>query len=346
MNSSEDIQPNEQKGLLAAVQELKSQHYIGTQEAYYAVKRYSAVEDVPLWLAGLINDGLKDWKIGYHATPGRLLGIGEIIRFVAGVLRMHGTLDEHSYTSLESGRPSLGTLALLTQPEEESELVNMMWPFGDINKDSSKRLRRTAYDGQAVKIYRNLFSKARNRGVQTDPDLIDILKEELRGDLNSTPVVFLTSRKTVLGESVEEITYPFLGDRVASRIGEHPFEKSFLPQCYSHRRDEIFDEINCTSINLGKVVERLKNDCLDHSLEYRRSALAQFLGDVVVRDYDDAVKCAEHMISSEMSEATDMKERGYDAETINDALRNAQAYRFIRHVLGSEKNFAKKFLGQ
>jgi len=99
-----------------------------------------------------------------------------------------------------------------------------------------------------------------------------------------------------------------------------------------------------SKISLPNIVDRILKDKVDLRLEYRRQILCKYLIDSKIDSYEDAVRIADHRIAIRKDTIEKFEKGQMPDHIMNDAKKLFTEAKFIRHIVGSEKNFIKKYL--
>lgn len=309
--------------LLEIVQEIKEEYYVGTLEAFEAVKARSRVYDNPRVLSGYINDRLSS-RATYTATPERLAGIIDLLEEAQD---LHGPWTDIGW----SGFPAKIT-DFVGYANAPCELRYLVLGF---RKDLG-----AAFPEKAERALVSLFVEANRRDIRDDDtfkswlvaDICDFLR--LHGPIQSA-------------DDEEDICENFLPvNEIYPILDARP---SFHPETLKDIEMVGLRHVNDKYLTLDKRIRRLQYDRLDHRFENRRNILATYLRQVCQGregiSYEKIVEEQDKKILTRRGHiALFEKECGRTStitmrtkELLDEAI-------FVRHLLGSEKNFAIKFL--
>jgi len=313
----EDKKREKLEELLRAVQDTKSEFYVGTQEAYRAVKRISSeIYENPGKTAVGINHALKQrfTRPSYEATPERIYGTSEVLSDALDTDELYR--DEPDNTSF-----------LFTFDHQET--LENVGNLSEIKMRSDFRMQPS----DLSRIMTPYFIRANKRGVSNNADfgkvVVDYLREGLRDYSDNIDPMSIPDYL--------EWTTRFLNILHRTDWNEELSKETFNRILTRHRGGILVNELS-----LSNIVDRLINDRYNHRLEYRRQVLSRWLEGR--ESYEEAVKTAEFMIESKRERCRIFEVLNIPQEIIEGVKKSIQLARYIRHVLESEKNFVKRYL--
>ena len=100
-----------------------------------------------------------------------------------------------------------------------------------------------------------------------------------------------------------------------------------------------------TGLLTSKIVDRIIHDRYDHKLEYRRQVLCGWLmGFEGIESYEEVVEIMDRNIKSNNVRYKKLEDLNAPETILENSRRMAQSNKFIRQLLGSEKNFIQRYL--
>jgi len=336
-------------GMLRAIQDKKSEYgeHVGTAEVFRYLKEVGEVYERPNKITRIINNKLKNSgldSITYEATPERIFGLQECLN----------KAEDFDPEALFNGKdpgfyfyqnfPSLQFLHILN--------IDNHWESGNKMPSHNKK----TLEENALAIY-DLFRFVNKKGVNNNGDfgvgLIDYIREKYE-DIES--------------QIREDLSFKCLAyiENLIKNLSIVNFEEEMDPQNLIERQRKNIEERGFLDIQTDYLVERLIRDQVDHRLRERRMVLCKWLTDNEVESYEDAISKCEEAISSneewsdlfeglpnvieEMKENPEIDKetkemiKRLEEGTIGRRDRYLKSLRFIRHVIGSDKNFINKYL--
>ncbi|MDP3026434.1 MAG: hypothetical protein Q8N63_01910 [Nanoarchaeota archaeon] len=353
----------ELEGMLKAVQDLKSETYIGyigTGDAFGYLKQLRGVYERPKEIAELINRKMQDSglaQITYKATPERLVGIEK--NFNGSSFSIDGIPN---FAELMAGK---NPLEYLTSNFENLGFLYVIEVIDDeplMLKEASKSKEEKCAEKVAETLY-PIFKYMNERQVADDMEFggefLGFLEEEysrIKGKIK---------RKMAFScdEYVENLK------RELSIINwEEQMSKGSLIESEKTSKNKL----ERLDLDITGIVGRLLRDRVDHRLEYRRMVLCKWLNDNGIEGYEDAIlKCEEEtrenrVIGTQLRDATSnlgkaisklddekkdtfRKAGGRDIEEkLNNNVKyldnHKEALKFIRFLLNADKNFVERYL--
>ncbi len=297
------------EGMLRAVKDLKGEHYIGTQTAHNSVKAVQRVYSRPVEIADKINEELGLNSTHYQATPERLAALARNINEIS--------IDEQASAPKEDDPPLAlykstagDLLSLATYPGIPAYL------FGQLPVKE---------EGDVYNALKQLFIDANTSGVKTNRELGEFIVPYLSRMIENRHKPKEKGRVTIVNPTLTKIDW----EEASSREKLREYER-------------VYSSI-AAELDTDEIVERLKRDGLDHRLEYRRQVLAPFLRSYSGTPYTTIIKELKDRIEKSESrlERPSIKDSTYVRESEERSLTTKK---FLRHLLGSDRNFAERFL--
>lgn len=339
-------------GWLRAIQDKKSEYgeHVGTKEIFTYLKEVEEVYERPDKITKIINNKLKNSGLGpitYEATPERIFGLQECLNKGGDIPEPEDVFNEidpgfYFYQNF----PSLRFLHTLN--------IDNRWNGSDEGpKNNKKTLEENAlaiYD-----IFKYINEKGVNNNSEFGTELINYIREKYE-DIEPQIRENLSFKCSAYVENL------------IRNLSIVNFEEEMNPQNLIERQRKNLETRTCLDISTEHIVERLIRDQVDHRLCERRMVLCKWLIDNHAESYEDAVsKCEDSIFlnksrrdmfrdipeviekmkeNSEINNNPETEELGKLLEegTLGRYNRYLKSLRFIRQVIGSEKNFINKYL--
>jgi hypothetical protein len=314
------------EGMLKAIQELKSEYYIGSEEAYSYLKNLQQTYELPQKVSDMTNNQLTKTfggNLTYLATPERIVGLENAISAVS--LK---TVFEEIF--LKENRTDLLRKSLRNPPQkylnqfspvflscrDENENYYGLIHYSEDIEKNPELLKKT------IEAFKPYFIKANTEGINLDDDFGDIVLSVLKKEYEN------------IRDNIDvNKTFPncdiFISDltKNLSNINwKKELSKENLRIYEAHRKKS---EIYCFSCQ--DIVRRMRKDRVDHRLEYRRAVLCEWLSEHDIKTYENAIKYSNYMLTVLNSQ-----------KNVSEELK--ECCKFIRHLVGADKNFIKRYL--
>lgn len=306
------------EGLLKAMQDIKTDYYVGTQEAYRAVKKISSeIYENPERTAIMINHALKQKFVNpsYEATPERVYGTFDVLN--DAILYA----DEPHYDEPDE------TTLLLT-----NDYYEMMENIRDLNtfdKDNPFKMQPSDLSRIFTPYFVSANEKRMDNNEEFGEGVIDCLGENFYEYSDNVNPRFARD-------------YISWVSRFLTYLGSVNWEGELSKESFNRRLNRHRGIILNEDLDLERIVDRLVNDRYDHRLEYRRQVLCYWLEDW--DDYEEVVKTTEYMIKSRVARYKKLESLNAPLFIIEKERKMIQSAKFVRHLLGSERNFVKRYL--
>ncbi|MEK6914873.1 MAG: hypothetical protein AABW83_04445 [Nanoarchaeota archaeon] len=300
------------EGKLRAIQELKSEKYVGTQEAFNYIERISAFYDNPGIISEEINRELaKNGDIIYPATPQIILGLGDFLEKI---------VNEYN---IEIDDPYL---------ENDYDVENSPIFEYDYLICGGQRLYKSQED--------------RNPG-ELSKYLIEIFKE-----VQSTETSNQGFGVYVLYYSLEkfgsrEDKMKSLLNKALSADWDYIFSLENFRNIQKKLKNSIFSE----EIRISDRIKRMKRDQVDHRLENRREILTDFIGDFIAykeEGKDISYDFLREFAKATLEESKRRYKRFIDLKVSPNMIRDEEDImekrNFILTTLAPERNFVNRYL--
>jgi hypothetical protein len=311
------------KRKLEVIQDLKSRYYIGTQEAWDYLNAVDAVYSLPVEISDKINHEVNPTK--YPATPQRVCGL-------------LGTISEICYNALNA------SIDKQNSPDE----IDSNWLPGPIFSEQYKNLEIIGdqsgwafrlNDKKVIRVLVPFFKDAQSRGITSNREFGGLFIDKLKQGYN------LIDSK-IIEEDLRAISGFYL-DEIVKNLSlidwEQKLSKENLRKIESDKL--FFEEQWC--LNCESIIRRILLDQVDHRLEYRREVLCKWLTDNNIEDYQEALDKVQLSIKHRQDNIEQFKELSSIHPSIwlaGEAEERLKHAVFIRHLLGSDKNFIERYL--
>tara|TARA_Y100000034_G_scaffold134836_1_gene204467 strand:- start:813 stop:1751 length:939 start_codon:yes stop_codon:yes gene_type:complete len=303
------------EGMLREVQRIKSENYVGTKEAYGVLKQISDAESNPIKTANRINSFV--WRVphySYPATPERVIGSIDIL-FDAD-RNAQSLVDKFFTEGLDPNSDFYHSLMQNIGAGLSSEV-----PFSFKPSDLSRTLI-------------GFFVYANKKGVSSDRDFGESV-------LKGLGYLCKKTEEEIGAESVSEEdkcwTIGFLADVLSQDWEDRLSRKSYLENL-----DRYVGNARLR-LKIPEMVEKLKRDMVDHRMDYRRQTVCYWLEKRGIDNYEEALRMSEESIRSR-AERYEKSKSCSPKFQIGNLRKSLQEAKFIRHVLGQERNFLKRYL--
>jgi|WetSurMetagenome_2_1015567.scaffolds.fasta_scaffold45507_2 hypothetical protein len=352
------------EGMLRAIQELKSEHYIGTKEAYKYLKESEHAYSNPSQIARIINARVSEkYSLTFPATAEAISGLFRMMSYQRDPYE-----DEPSNEIEEESNEKSDNEESLSEDfdeklfDDEPSLLTLMGATGDANGLWGifwipNLVIGTGDPRKKVGYFYPLYERANERGV----DSIEGFKRE---SINLYKEEYEKIREDI--ENFERILdYDALMDAFLYDLERQKWDFSGEDLKKTRKLSKFFSELE---ISIPEIIERMIKDKVDHRLEYRRGVLCEWLTRSDIKSYEDAIKMLEERIkngkqhfkeiigeNARDEEENKFRER-YEWEDGKDFLekwdrygknlftKNQKADIFLRRILAADKNFVIRYL--
>lgn len=299
--------------LLDVVRDVKEEYYVGTQEALEAVRGRMSIYRKPQETADHINSQLPAGNGFYRATPERLAGICKLAQ-CSPITRLHGSEEPSRLCDLFGEGWTLASGAVFG-------------PYSVMGTGAGE-----AGISSAREIFVDLFKRANDEGVKDDEAFKEFIALEFyNGERNKidlqTPEPDATSY------------------RFYERVMSHPTDLIFSRKTFLDGERDSLGRSDRHSLNLRMISDRIHRDQVDHRFEFRRRFITNYLEMTSGQSVEDLTAYEDGVLSISKERLKHFEE-GLSPDCFLNKERSLVRYHaFVRHLLGSEKNFARKFLG-
>jgi len=307
------------EGMLKAVEDIKSQYYVGTCEAAVTVKKISKIYQNPETASELINKTLEDKfdDITYRAAPQRVIGLIDIFRYASLVLERKMVFqNNNNCRRLISDiiNPLCNTFEI-----DENNLYDLRQDFSHIIDESRD-------------ICLPYFKNANFNSVISDSEFkqnsLKYTFQYLDDKVSLSDIS--TANENLINDFYEDLD----GQNWENKLSREYFEKkrgTTIAACFRE-------------LDTGKIIDRLFHDCLDHRFEYRRQIISKWIIDRDHKNYAQILKDVENSISRRVEQYEEQVKQNSPMVILENQQKLIDRALFLRRLLGSEKNFIERFL--
>lgn len=323
---AEEIKP-EFEGMLEAIKDLKQEYYIGTQEAYGFLREVQQIYSAPKKLADLINSELmKQGKVSYLATPERVACLERVIDNIS-----EDIIHENFNESIKDDY----ILYILNPNLYLSGLSPVFIPLSGMDENMNVCSVFHSKPEKTAEIFLPYFKRANEDFCKSDAELsssiIDLLREEYSKVENK-----IDDRKAAF--PCREYFSSLL-----TELSLVDWENALSKESFNEI-ERVYIDFTKSDISTSMMLRRLIRDRVDHKLEYRRAVLCKWISDRKVEDYEQAMDVAEANLKFRKSLLEKMTEQNTPDVVIEKQEEMLKSAKFIRFLLGADKNFVKRYL--
>lgn len=345
----EEKRKKELEGMLKAIQDLKEEYYIGTGDAFEYLKRVRNIYERPKKIAELINERLaKESSITYIASPERVVGLNSCLNrcLASSGIELPSALDyellRHPRIYLSENFPNFKFFGYVDVFDIDVPVIGKMKRHLEkiVKEKGDKYIdgvikELNFFSGKTVdycaQAFFPFFEFANKENVQTNGDfgieVISFIKEayeKIKGKIREDMIDCCSDYVEILTRDLSVIDW----QENLSEEGLKEMERGKLDFNFSF------------NIRLWDMVEKIKRDCIDHKLEYRRMILCLWLENRKVNNYEEAISS----YKSELENFEMLTSRMPEKFAKEMTTRSRVVLEFLRPLLYSEKNFIEKFL--
>ena len=210
--------------------------------------------------------------------------------------------------------------------------------FGTKREKGFESAKVTPY---VLKTLTEIFNRAKNKGVKSDEEmgrsLIDYLSDMILNKSEIPEVKDSTINKA------KEIILPYLYDGT-------DFGKEFSRRRFAKEERGMVGEAYANFLDVQDISERMRREGVEKKTGYQQRILSHFLKTLgeTGMTYKEIVDEQDLFISETEEELRELK--GSKISSFESAIKitkkNLEFYKFMRQILGREKNYVKKLLGE
>jgi len=300
--------------LLRTVNDIKGEHYVGTKDAYCAIKELQACRTNPILTADYINRALKKRfeNLTYIATPERVGGIEHLTREARNCASEPFRFED----------PEAGTEAILECDSKGYRIFSLALDVHGKPKDSARLLYP-------------YFSLANNNRVTNDDTFG-------RNFPYYAVREYVKTRKDIKEEMQESCDKWICGALVYLEVADFATELS--KPAFNCRETENARGIMMSKLSTRDIIERIVNDRIEDRLEYRRQVLCKWLNDCRFQTYEQALDLASQQLEMRKTRFENLALMNAPRNIITSSEISVRTSTFLKQVLESEKNFVNRFL--
>ena len=312
------------KRMLEDIAEIKSQYYVGTGEAFKLIKGIQKMHAQPIEISNLINQEVaKKYSLSYKATPERIVGLEEGLQLCGSEAEFNLELTDEEYSLFRDYKALLlGKVDSLLEDFETSPFM------GDAKK--------------SARGFYPLFLNANKNLLSSDQDFGELVLKYIPFKANRN-----LTEKGNLTVKFDKTTKTYFGAWLISfmiGIQSLDWNKILSGQNLIENERDYKETLISTELSNLDIVQRLIRDKLDHRWEYRRSVACKWLSSAKIKTYDDAILGIEQKIASRVEQNERLKAIHAPNMILDNSNNLVAESRFIRHVLGSDRNFFQRYL--
>lgn len=312
-----------QKQMLENIKEIKSQYYVGTKEAFDVLKNIQKMYSNPVEISGIINAQFsKKYAMTYEATPERIVGLERSLILCDNEAEIGLNADEDQFISFQIYKESI--LGYVNRVLTDTEVHPFM---GKTRK--------------AANAFYPFFANANKKRISGDEEFGEMIFEYIPHKVNQNWIKMVFERKSFYkgkGVFAEWLTAFLAGFKSIE------WERALSKQALRKHEREYKENLFAFDLSTVDIVQRLFRDQLDHRLEYRRAVGCKWLVGNRIEDYGKAIVELEKKIAKRTEKYQHIKEIDAPGTMIKHSENLIKECKFIRHVLGSDRNFFQRYL--
>lgn len=310
---------------LRAIQQLKRDYYIGTQEAKDYLEAVAGVYENPKQSARLINDNLaQSGPVTYLATPERLAGLDELIINLTEKINF----SDEMQVNREDMNEKKGCPDDYLSGEFES------FKFLEVGKKAFTNPKETA------EIFLPIFEYANHRGCSSNEEFKAMVVAFIATEYNKVKNKIDESR--LLMHSRE-----YLG-RLASNLLSCNFDAALSKEVYQEIENGALEDCKHL-LKTVSMVDRITRDQVTYKLEYRRGILNTWLDKKMdrygsIKTWRDAISIVERQMQMRKGRLEHFRKMDMPEDVVEEEEKMIRESEFIRDVLERDKSFVINFL--
>ncbi len=321
--AEQESREKELEGMLRAIQDLKEEYYIGTQDAFEYLKNVQRVYSYPEKIADSINEKITSRELSYPATAARVAGLENTINDAVDEIEF----DIHMSIERDFDVYKVPSIFLYGK----SQILNLLSYENMFIDANEERVDAMSY----------LFADANKLNIQTNPEFGANVVQIIRDSYDATRDEIDTSESYMNSDEFIEK----LAGRLLSRDWDNCLSEINLRKMEKEAARAMF-----FCLSLEDMVNRLVKDKVENNMEYRRAVLCKWIQDYHIEaqeDYSSLVVAADRsIVGSRRRLKEDLIKYPENHFIVMQERKNLQRALFIRHVLGREKSFVISYLKQ
>ena len=314
---------------LRAIQDLKAERYIGTQQAWEYLNEVEALYVNPIKIADAINERLKKElgsdEIYYPATQERVVGL------MAELYSLSDMIDDIEYEHRKKMKISPSDEVEMENNlaqklgfndwkdlENKNPIMNFYTTFSDkktpLIESTSKFLTTIFYKAQEPNIDNNTFGKL-----------------ALENAFKDYPLLFPDKAQTfseLISRIAEENNWDYL------------LSKENLKEIRLERMNRAIG----SNLSLSDRIDKIIRDQIDHRFDIRREIVSDLLTFKEFKSYKEAVDSMQNQLRKWNSRLKIYLKKSAPKIIKESGQKMIRDYKYFLTCLGSEKNFVERYL--
>jgi len=309
---------------LRVIQDLKNEYYIGTLDTLRFLRNAKKIYEKPKEVSNYINRRLIDSGVlnSYPATPERIVGL----------CRMFSEASEEANLSRDETNSLSEFKDFFEMIETRNNIINEIdnTPSWEYFCFSNEFFEKNCPENKEYSLLPYFYEANKNK-INSDEafkkEVINYIKNEEDND-----------GEIYVPEKFNEVYLKNLMDR--------DWKKELSKAKLIDTEKRILKQEKVHSLNGGKILEKIMRDQVDHRIEYRRMILCKWLEDEGIRDYEEAICKIEGTWKKRLAMLKELRSDfiAGSFRTKGELKNSIRESKFIRHLLGSDKNFTEKVL--
>lgn len=323
------------EGKLRAIQELKAERYIGTQEAWEYIKAaeriYTNPQKVRNEIEAFLEERLGRKNIHYTATEERVVGTVGILNALFEKIE-----EKEEKFAGYSGIDFFSEYQEKVQNPFAKARGHMDWEEMVHEKSCLRLVNYGAYGFMTLE----------------DNNMLKGISNKLKGIFYKAQYNSMDDKKFMkillnVAEEDECIIFPEIAKTVISRVvegmAELPLELHLSKESLKKQRDLARDYAS-SKMSFKDRVKRVKRDKVDHRLEIRREIILDCLIYYNYGSYEEALESIRRKIKRGHERREILKESKTPEKIIEFEQESIERNKYLLTCLASERNFIERIL--
>jgi hypothetical protein len=343
MQTQNSRDPERIKRLFESIKEIKRENYIGTSAAWASIREREEFEQNPVVISGAINDHLKKivdsdsrFKITYHATPERIIGIIDMTYVLNNLavdrLKRHNNKKRFYLIRLMRSK--------IPKDQNPETLLCFSISFnataslsGDVTAEEMQLKEESARTTHP--IFTPMLLKQAERNATMVKHLGDIFKNAQEKNIRSNSKFMLFASLMIFNKlPLDENEAQICSKLIRSIMPDEISDESLKQSRYMHERFLIEK-----GFDIDSKINQIFRDGVDHRLEIRREVVSDFVSQLQantgIKKYEQILRRAKNYYINSTINFFE------DSETSAIAHRNIS---FILHLVRTEKHFINRYI--
>ena len=253
------------EGKLWAVKEIKSENYVGTQEAYAVIEDHARLHERPVLVADKVNRMLgASSRICYRATPARVYGLYDVLHFM--FMEGRNYFDENNRDFVLS--------------EDYGAFFKDSFGYDFAENGRSVYFHRNSVDAVAEYLH-EYFIEANERKILGDYQFKEVVTS-LVDDQFSLKISSLNP--LYLDDAERALT------KMICYVDHHNFRYTLSDGYFIDTKGRRARATGAKLLDVRKMLDRFDHDHVDSRSPYVRHALCKWLRDYDIKNYSDAIE--------------------------------------------------------